>query len=206
MRAARRRYEPVNIPKLTILKSPLNVYDLKQRYSANLHVPSDLKEVVINSSFVLNINDIPKPITFRVIETKDANKKKESSKKADSPKDKESEKKESKESKAKDEKPEVIELEDSNGKSETKQKSSVEPPVSSRQTFKYGFKVLLISIPSMSDIFERIFGPDFDAIGNGTKSYFLHFNKLLSFLVSRNSNDGFSLIGGKFSAHLDGYL
>ncbi len=32
---------------------------------------------------------------------------------------------------------------------------------------KYGVKVLIISLPSMNDIYDRIFGSDFDAINNG---------------------------------------
>ena len=207
-RVRRRPYEPVNIPKLAILKTPLNVYDIKQRYSANLHIPSDLKEVIVNSNFSLNINEIPKPITFRVIEVKDDSKKKELSKKADSPKEcKDTEKNENKED-TNGSKPEVIEVDDSNGKSETKykEKNSVEQPIALKQTYKYGVKVVIIALPSMADIFDRIFGSDFDAVPTGTKSYFLHFNKLLSFLVSRNSNDGFSLIGGKFNPQVDGYL
>ncbi|CAG2167339.1 unnamed protein product [Oppiella nova] len=222
VRTPRRRYEPLNIPKLAILKSPLNVYDIKQRYSANLHVPSDLKEVVVNSNFILNINDIPKPVTFRVIEVKDESKAKaakESPKKTDSPKEskekasKEGDKSETitvEETAEEENKSETKEVEETSAKTEkieSKEKVSVEHPiVSSKQTYKYGVKVLIISLPSLSDIYDRIFGSDFDAISTGSKSYFLHFNKLLAFLVSRNSNDGFSLIGGKFSAQLDGYL
>ncbi|CAG2104914.1 unnamed protein product [Medioppia subpectinata] len=214
VRAVRRRYEPVNIPKLAILKTPLNVYDIKQRYSANLHIPSDLKEVIVNSNFTLNINDIPKPITFRVIEVKDDNKKKEVSKKTDSPKEnkekatKEGDKSETKEEAEEESKTEICkESDETNAKTDGKDKpSSVDHPIVSKTTYKYGVKVLIISLPSMSDIYDRMFGSDFDAISTGSKSYFLHFNKLLAFLVSRNTNDGFSLIGGKFNAQIDGYL
>ncbi|XP_054164443.1 cell division cycle and apoptosis regulator protein 1-like isoform X2 [Oppia nitens] len=256
-RVSRRRYEPVNIPKLTILKSPLNVYDIKQRYSTNLHIPSDLKEVIVNTKFSLNINEIPKPITFRVIEVN--KKSKDVPKKSESPKENKTDKENNKSEKEneviekndningtngtiitdttdtttttttsaaenneetnKDEnKVEVIEVDESNDKTEDKNEEKekenkekekpilVEQPIAMKSTYKYGVKVLILSLPVMTDIYDRLFGSDFDAISSGNKSYFLHFNKLLAFLVSRNSNDGFSLIGGKFNANLDGYL
>ncbi|OTF70684.1 hypothetical protein BLA29_010723, partial [Euroglyphus maynei] len=57
---------------------------------------------------------------------------------------------------------------------------------------------------------ERLFGSEFPTAqsGGGQKSanHVPHFHRLFQLLVTRNSNDGYSLIGGKFQRDLDGYL
>ena len=73
---------------------------------------------------------------------------------------------------------------------------------------KYAVKVLLLSFPSMTNIYDRVIESDRDkdSYTSSSKAYFLHFNKLFSYLCLRNHNDGHSLIGGKFDAKLDGYI
>ncbi|XP_046908268.2 uncharacterized protein LOC124489907 [Dermatophagoides farinae] len=76
---------------------------------------------------------------------------------------------------------------------------------------KFNVKVLLISLPSLAEIYERLFGSEFpgpQSGGGGHKSanHVGHFHKLFQLLVTRNSNDGYSLIGGKFQRDLDGYM
>lgn len=97
---------------------------------------------------------------------------------------------------------------------------------------KFNVKILLFSVPSLDDIYERLFGtefasPSFISGNSGTTMYkpykclyfqFInsfyfyrknqvsHFHKLFSLLVAKNSNDGYSLVGGKFQKELDGFL
>ncbi|XP_027205067.2 uncharacterized protein LOC113798701 [Dermatophagoides pteronyssinus] len=78
---------------------------------------------------------------------------------------------------------------------------------------KFNVKVLLISLPSLAEIYERLFGSEFPGPqshggGGGHKSTnrVPHLHKLFQLLVTRNSSDGYSLIGGKFQRDLDGYL
>ncbi len=88
------------------------------------------------------MNSFPKPITFRVID---------SSKDSTNKRSKDSPKKSS----------DIMEI-DSNEKS-----SQSTEQLFIKNNNKYGVKVLIISLPSMNDIYDRIFGSDFDAINNG---------------------------------------
>lgn len=98
--------------------------------------------------------------------------------------------------------------------SDSKFKDSKSQTSSSEVKHKFNVKVLLISIPPLVEIYERLFGSEFHSIGSVTsgsnqssnKSQVSHFHKLFSLLVSRNTNDGYSLIGGKFNKEQDGYL
>lgn len=90
-----------------------------------------------------------------------------------------------------------------------KKKPSSNSLSSSSGLHKYAVKVLLLSIPSMNDIYDRVIENDRDtkdSYSANSKAYFLHFNKVLSYLCLKNHNDGHSLIGGKFDPKLDGYI
>lgn len=79
-------------------------------------------------------------------------------------------------------------------------------PLYAGKNHKFNVKVLMIQLPQIVDIYEKIFGNDFDAINSLGKSKLVHFNRVISMLVAKNANDGYSLIGGKFVRHLDGLL
>lgn len=79
-------------------------------------------------------------------------------------------------------------------------------PLYAGKNHKFNVKVVLIQFPQIVDIYEKLFGSDFDAINSIGKSKLVHFNKAISMLLTKNSNDGYSLIGGKFVRHLDGLL
>lgn len=69
---------------------------------------------------------------------------------------------------------------------------------------KHGVKVILLSLPEMNSIIEKVFGYDFER--QSSSGHYYPLNKLISFLAFRNQNDGYSLIGGKFNAQLDGLV
>lgn len=75
---------------------------------------------------------------------------------------------------------------------------------------KFNVKILMVSLPLITEIYERLFGNDFDGHSNvsssGSKHRVSHFHKIMQLLVSKNSNGGFSLIGGKYSKQIDGEL
>lgn len=86
--------------------------------------------------------------------------------------------------------------------------SSKDPPLvekeARKKTPKYGVKVVLLSLNSMNHVYEQVFGYDFEHKTSSSYSYPL--NKQISFLSFRNQNDGYSLLGGKFSPELDGFV
>ncbi|OTF82717.1 hypothetical protein BLA29_008768, partial [Euroglyphus maynei] len=74
----KRRYEPCNIPKSSIIKNRYNSTELKSRFGSNtVHVPSDLKEILYDVENDFNIFDMPKPILYKIIvpDKKDSNRK-----------------------------------------------------------------------------------------------------------------------------------
>jgi hypothetical protein len=95
------------------------------------------------------LNLIPKPITFRVI---DSSKDSTNKRLKDSPK------------KSSD----ITEIDLNNEKSNQSTEQQI-----IKNNNKYGVKVLIISLPSMNDIYDRIFGSDFDAINNGRYLQFI---------------------------------
>lgn len=253
----RRRYTPLNVPIHEILKTPLNTYDIKRKFDASIHVPSDFKELQINNNFELNFKSLYKPIQYRIVhpsteenDKKDGDKK-ESDKKEDDKKEgdkKESDKKEDdkqegdkkveikKEESSESKKDEKPASDESNDKSNDKTSDSKMPNDKSQEenetksdekkvdlssikikkkssssspaTNKYAVKVLLLSFPSMNNVYDRVIenDRDKDSYSSGSKAYFLHFNKVFSYLCLKNHNDGHSLIGGKFDPKLDGYM
>ena len=87
--------------------------------------------------------------------------------------------------------------------------SKVKSEVDEANTVKYngpkhGVKVILLSLPEMNTIIEKVFGYDFER--QSSSGHYYPLNKLISFLAFRNQNDGYSLIGGKFNAQLDGLV
>ena len=252
----RRRYTPLNIPVHEILRSPINSYDIKRKFDASIHIPSDFKELQINGTFELNFQSLYKPIQYRIIhaagseeagekkedkkedkksaedakskktnESSGDSKKETASKEASKETSKETSKENSVSNEAKDEssekaanekaaeKPgeeneeqskttkEKSDSKESSSKSSSKKKSST--PLSN----KYAVKVLLLAFPSMNNIYDRVIENDREKDGHSAnKAYFLHFNKIFSYLCLKNHNDGHALIGGKFDAKLDGYM
>lgn len=153
--SVKRYYDVINIPKFEVLKSHLNYYDVKQRYSQSIHIPSDFKQINVSNSFEFSIKTQQKPIQFKII------------------------------------------------KSEPNTSPLTTPTVTSsnESQHKFAVKILLISLPSKNDIFDRVFGAE----NESSKQYFVHLNKLIALIVNKNSNEGFSLIGTKYNPQLDGH-
>lgn len=230
----KRRFEPCNIPKNSLIRNSLNSSELKSRMSSTVHIPSDLKEVIYSEDLEFDLLDIPKPIVYKVVEhkresdkeskssaqteSKSQEEKAESAEKPAEPeKTEKTEEKEPKEEKteSKEAAPEgngsEIEVEKDEPKkekepeekpeekkeeTEEKQPENVESEaqaekespaageemkptekasdnVSAKSTehtpqknHKFNVKVLLVSLPEMTEIYERIFGPDFDGGSN----------------------------------------
>lgn len=95
--------------------------------------------------------------------------------------------------------------EKSDSKESSSKSSSSKKKSSTPLSDKYAVKVLLLSFPSMNNIYDRVIENDRDG-HSSNKAYFLHFNKIFSYLCLKNHNDGHALIGGKFDAKLDGYM
>lgn len=220
----RRRYTPLNIPTYEILKSPINTYDIKRKFDSTIHIPSDFKELQINEKYELNFQCLHKPIQYRIVhdEKKEDNDKKDE--KSETP-NKNDVKKEStsKDNSVTEEKTdETKETDKPKDKSSDKSSDTTSIKQEEKDDFKdekskkkqlvishkYAVKVLLLSFPSMNNIYDRVIenDRDKDSYTSSSKAYFLHFNKVFSYLCLKKENDGHALIGGKFDPKLDGYL
>lgn len=69
---------------------------------------------------------------------------------------------------------------------------------------KYGVKVVMLSLPSLTEFYEEVCGYDFTK--QITRNHNTYFNRLVSFISFKNQNNGYSLVGGKFNLELDGFL
>lgn len=145
------------------------------RYGVNLHFPSDLKEIQVNKKFSLNLKEIPKPIKYRIVSVKNESKNKESKKECKKDEVKKEPKAESDSSKPTETKAEangsdvsvksetpveaapiktevVDEKEAKPDKEKDKESKSKQPKVS--------VKVILLSLPSMAEIYDRVLGTE----------------------------------------------
>lgn len=185
-KGTRRRYDPINIPKYPILKPVLNVYDIKQKYGTSIHIPSDFKEVRVDPNINLNIMNIPKPIVYRICDRalsskgiqeidRDNNKegveekmtsllekKEESRGKFDEKTEKNNEnEKVVKCEKFIDEKNDELII---NNNIRDDNLVTKEPKINIYN--KYAVKVVLLSLPSMNEIYDQVFGSDRDSYSN----------------------------------------
>ncbi|KAH9403348.1 Cell cycle and apoptosis regulator [Tyrophagus putrescentiae] len=83
---------------------------------------------------------------------------------------------------------------------------------------RYNVKVVLLSTPTFAEMAEKIFGSEFDHViqGGGGGGGFgrqqssagksLHLHKQLAALVYRNTESGYSLLGGKWLPEKDGFM
>lgn len=69
---------------------------------------------------------------------------------------------------------------------------------------KYGVKVVMLSLPSLNELYEEVCGYDFTK--QTTRNHNTYFNRLVSFISFKNQNNGYSLVGGKFNLELDGLM
>ena len=87
---------------------------------------------------------------------------------------------------------------------ETSDQSSVKRETKPVRIPKYGVKVVMLSIPSMTELYEEVCGYDFTK--QITRHNNTYFNRLVSFISFKNQNNGYSLVGGKFNLELDGLM
>lgn len=214
---SRKHYEIINIPKITIMTN-MNAYNMKQRCPSSVHVPSDLKDIIVNRYFRLDIKNMPKPIKFNIESVKgDVTTSEEHSKEI-----KEVEtsvvvaKPEEEDSKTQDTKPSNEPICDgSEGDHQSKReekpeiKSAEQSTPSSKSDFKlnhkYGVKVILISMPDLETIFRKVFGDNYDSFTSDNKSH-VKLDEVVTLLCNKGSNNGYSLVGGKFDPSLDGFV
>lgn len=246
-----------NLPNFHLLPSNLSSLDIRTRYGNKIHIPSDFETLLVNEDFEMDLNSIPKPIQYKIHETK---KRKEKTSKDSKPSEavaasvsekkvKEfSQKSTSNEQEQSEVTSEVVK-EEKNADESSDSTSKKVPPVKVEQgnnSFntesidtgatapvhqqvkqenanandstsceqsessvkyngpKHGVKVILLSLPEVNFMFEKIFGYDFER--QTSSGYFYPLNKLISFLAFRNQNDGYSLLGGKFNVQLDGFI
>ncbi|RWS07592.1 hypothetical protein B4U79_16125 [Dinothrombium tinctorium] len=109
------------------------------KYGA-IHIPSDFREVRVNDAFTLDIASIPKPIVYRIVSPK-TEKRNENNSSQDTINN-------------------SVEEPDKSSTETNKVTISKEPKTV--QTNKYAVKVLFVSLPSMNDIYDRVFGSDRD--------------------------------------------
>lgn len=218
----RKHYEIQNIPKTQIMTN-MNAYNMKQRCPSSVHVPSDLKEIIVNRHFRLDVKNTPKPLNYTIEQTKsetasvkdEVDKEKienestneEVAKNQDVPevtqKDEEGDQQE--------QKPEIIDapvMETDSKKEDIKAElqpaqSTVKPET--KLSHKYGVKVILISMPELSSIYRTVFGSNLDSFNNDTKPN-SRLDETISLLCNKGTNNGYSLIGGKFDPIADGFV
>ncbi|KPM09043.1 hypothetical protein QR98_0075730 [Sarcoptes scabiei] len=225
--SSKRRYEVCFVPKSSIIRDRYTCAELKSRFGNSVHIPSDLKEILYNVEAEIDIFNMPKPIIYKISSDKEKEKKGSEPKKSAESADSKSQSKKS-ESKSSENEKNIDETctngddnDDNNDvdyktvdeikKDEIEMENFEEKNQEKTLSHKYNVKVLLISLPSLAEIYERLFGSEF--IGNNQqqthqsgRNQVSHFHKLLSLLVTRNANDGYSLIGGKFVQEKDGFL
>lgn len=193
----RRHYDVQNIPKTTILTN-VNAYNIRQRCPSSVHVPSDLKEIFVNKHFRLDLRNIPKPLRF-TIEPPGAP---ETTCKVDSP-DKSVSSKQQDTDLASN-----MSLDDKTENKSSSGESAISTKTDLKMNHKYGVKLLLISLPSFQDIYQQVFGPKLDSFNpeSGTRPIISGLDDVIQLLCSKGSNNGYSLIGGKFDPNLDGFI
>lgn len=69
---------------------------------------------------------------------------------------------------------------------------------------KFSAKVVLLSLPSMKELFEKVLGYDFER--QTYTGYTAYLSRVITFLSCKNSNNGYSLVGGRFVQESDGFL
>lgn len=178
-KSTRRRYEPLNVPKAPLMPERLNTFDIKQRYPSSLHIPSDLKEVAINLNFRFDLTSIPKPICYKI---------EVSNKQSEDLTDKQ-----------------INSQADVSIQSSSVKASNQTPSQEVKMMHKYGVKVILISVPTMEDIYKRLFGQNMDSFSSD-RNHPSHLSNTISFLCTKSISGGSSLIGAKFDSSLDGFL
>lgn len=216
-KSSRRHYEPLNIPKTRIMTN-MNANNMKQRCPSSVHVPSDLKDIIVNKHFRLDIKNTPKPLRYIIEEIESGkidSKKDEVSKAVTDSKSNDSTQVDDgqTERELKTEGRDALSdanQEDEQEKSETKTQEQPTPtPPSSksdiRLNHKYGVKVILMSLPELGGIYRKVFGADLDSFTSDGKSR-SRLDESISLLCTKGSNNGHSLIGGKFDPILDGFV
>ena len=224
-----------NLPKGPVLPKEITCCDVKLRYGSKIRIPSDFEAVLVNQAFEFDLENIPKPIKFRLIETEKKKKGTETSETPDEPVKSAAEPEktaheavEGEEAKTEEAEPETSITEETANDVKTEDQTEEmtvdkQEPVpevkeesksdhqedvvteQKKQIPKYGVKVILLSIPNMTNIYEQVFGYDYER-GCCSSGYCYPLNKQICFLSFRNQNDGYSLLGGKFNPELDGFI
>jgi len=194
---SRRHYDVQNIPKTKIMTN-MNAYNMKQRCPSSVHVPSDLKDIIVNSFFRLDIKNIPKPITFEISQTdaavnseaiiEDANTETVKISKEDNESEKDIPPNVKKDQDGGDVEPKVNEVTITALKSDLK------------MHHKYGVKVILISLPELDALYKGLFSSDSNSDSHKK------LDEMILLLCNKGSNNGHSLIGGKFDPVSDGFV
>lgn len=200
---SRRLYDVQNIPKCTIGVN-LNPQNIKLRCPSSMHVPSDLKEVIINRHYRFDLKNIPKPVNI-VVENTNTNSK-SSNELSDTLSGSNTNPTQSNESEQ-----ELITTNSVIIETKPHQSEDPTPPTSKtdlRLNHKYGVKVMLLSLPEMETIYKHVFGPELDSLGSesGAKIINSNLDNMIQILCNKGSNNGYSLVGGKFDPSLDGFV
>lgn len=219
-KGSRRHYDVQNIPKVQIMTN-MNAYNMKQRCPSSVHVPSDLKDIVLNRHFRLDVRNTPKPLKFTIEESKkeapEVKPADESMESAGEETVKVESKQETVTSQTGSDATEQEEPKEEHGAlTEVKVEDKSEPKVSEQPTppssksdlklnHKYGVKVILISLPDLEDIYKSVFGPNLDSFNSESKSH-SKLDEVVSMLCNKGANNGHSLIGSKFDPILDGFI
>lgn len=203
---SRRHYEVQNIPKVQIMTN-MNAYNMKQRCSTSIHVPSDLKDIIVNKHFRLDIKNTPKPLKYD-IEIRKETPNRTGSEIQETVKDIEPATKEADTTKPTIEEGSIDVTQEVKKVDNLKSKEDPTPPSSKsdiKLNHKYGVKVLLLSLPEFEEIYRTVFGADLDSYTSESKAH-SKLDEAISLLCNRGSNNGYSLIGGRFDPVLDGFI
>lgn len=203
----RKHYEVQNIPK-TLIMNNMNANNMRSRCPAAVHIPSDLKEIIVNKYFRLDVKNTPKPVKYTI------------------------EKQQSQSQSQSQLQPEAVKIDDTkkpgelsdtntstseqNNESISKKSENrvgdeqITPPSSKsdiKLNHKYGVKILLMSLPELNSIYTSVFGGNLDSFSNeSSKNSYKRVDEVISLLCNKGSNSGHSLLGGKFDPVLDGFL
>lgn len=200
----KKHYEVQNLPKISIMNN-MNAYNMKQRCPSSVHVPSDLKDIIVNRYFRLDIKNMPKPLNFTIESVKKDNEESKATDNSGVAKQEvegvvvDSTKPQSDSATA----PPKIKEEKVEAKGS--EQSGSHPRSDIKLTHKYGVKVILISLADLETIYRKVFGDNLDSFGSDSKSL-SRLDEVISLLCNKGSNNGHSLIGGKFDPSLDKFV
>jgi len=192
----------------------INGWNMRSRCPSSIHVPSDLKDVIVNKHFRLDIKNTPKPIYYEIQSPQQVNSGSDengSAKKDEQPLVNTDESADSVSAPNLVEPKEAVPdgekvCDESARESTAPAQINPQPKNDLKLNHKYGVKVVLMALPELDTIYKNVFGDKLDSYSTESGRSRSRLDESISLLCNKGSNGGHSLIGGKFDPNLDGFV